>query len=143
MEPGATPTAAVELAVPAANPRHAGRDHGGVGGAAAAGENIVGILFVQIPCDSLCILDVFMNDSCASSDGRHTAREAGVAAGFPDSLKQAADHVDDPDESDCGSLSHESLGRLVQPAVAHVGALANIYVRSGDAHAIHLSVMPC
>ena len=86
-----------------------------------------------VPPDSnLCIGDVSVINPCAGTYSRRAAREAGAAAGLRDDVKRAAYRAHDPDAYDFVPLSHETFGRLGRPAMAHLGALADIACRSGD-----------
>ena len=86
-----------------------------------------------IPPDSnLCIGDVSVINPAAGTYRDAAARKAGAAAEVRDRQKELAYRAHDPDAYDFVPLTHESFGRLGEPAMRYLNKLADIAVRCGD-----------
>ena len=83
------------------------------------------------PGDPLCIGDVSVVNPCAGSYCGRAAREDGGAAETRDVQKRTAYRLYDPDAYSFVPLSHETHGRLAQPAMNHLHRLAEVASRCG------------
>ena len=97
-----------------------------------AHEKLGDIMFMP-PGNALCIGDVSVVNPCADTYCGRAAREDGPrgAAETRDVQKRNAYRLHDPDAYSFVPLSHETYGRLGQPAIDHMNRVATVASRCG------------